>query len=309
MKFEKPALRLEEQADLLLQRGMQGDRDFILQCLASVNYYRLSGYWHPFKQQDDSFTPGADFQVVWQRYLFDRELRLLLMDAIERIEIMLRMQIAYHHAHTHGPFAYITDRSSRPKLTAKEFPEFYTHLLEELSRNKEPFIKHFYSKYGDCHDAPPIWEAAEVMSFGSLVTFYKGTTHSVKKSVASVLGIPDTVMESWLLALNTVRNICAHHSRMWNRELGNKPKIPQKDNYPDWHIPVQIPNDRVFSILTICQYSLNRIAPECRWADRLRRLLTEYPAIPLASMGFPTDWEKCPIWKHNPPQQGADHDS
>ncbi len=310
MKFEKPFLTVEQQADLLLERGMQGDRTLMIERLRVVGYYRLSGYWYPFRKSvvepkeeqegtepDETFVGGTSFETVWRRYAFDRRLRVLVLDAIERFEIALRTQIAAHHCQHHGPFAYALDRTSRPKLKRTVFAEFYAGVLEELGRSKEAFIKHFYEKYGDEHDVPPLWEAAEVLTFGSLVTFYKSTTHNVKQPVASTFGVPDTVMESWLLALNTIRNICAHHSRLWNRELGNKPMIPFAATYPDWHTPVEVRNDRIFGMLTICKHCLNRIAPQSGWADRLVELLADYPDVPLESMGFPENWRECPIWK------------
>lgn len=73
--------------------------------LAMANYYRLSGYWYPFRAVENTFRPGTAFEQIWRRYTFDRHLRLLVMDALERIEITLRTQFAYHHAHSHGPFA------------------------------------------------------------------------------------------------------------------------------------------------------------------------------------------------------------
>src|SRR5947207_4258139 len=101
----------------------------------------------------------------------------MVIDAIERFEVTLRTQLAYHHAHVHGPFGYAVDRTSRPTMNRKDFPEFYFSLLEELARSKEPYIKQFYDAHGDTHDVPPIWEAAEVMSFGCIVTLYRNTTH------------------------------------------------------------------------------------------------------------------------------------
>ena len=111
MKYTKSPLTLEQQADLLLSRGMLGDRALMIDRLAVVNYYRLSGYWHPFRKQgDDAFRPGTTFEAVWDRYVFDRHLRLLVMDAIERIEVAVRTQLAYSLAHRQGdPFAYATD--------------------------------------------------------------------------------------------------------------------------------------------------------------------------------------------------------
>lgn len=298
MKYEKPSLTLDEQVQLLRERGMEGDPGLMAERLAVVSYYRLSGYWFPFRMQDDAFQPGTSFNTIWRRYVFDRQLRLLVMDAIERFEVGLRTQLAYHHSLTFGPFAYATERLSRPKMSRSDFAGFISGLLAEIGRSKEPFIKHFYQKYGEDHDVPPFWEAVEVMSFGAVVTFYKTTTHHVKQSVATAFGVPATVMESWLLALNTIRNICAHHSRLWNRELGNKPMIPHDPDYPDWHLPVQVRNERIFGILTVCKHTLNHIAPQSGWADRLIKLLDGYPDVPLASMGFPENWQQCPIWKH-----------
>jgi len=106
-------------------------------------------------------------------------------------------------------------------------------------------------------------------------------------------GATDTVFQSWLIALNGVRNICAHHGRLWNRELGYKPKIPKKD--ARWHDPVEVANDRVFGVLTVRTLLLTDIAPRSRWPARLRALLSECSEIPLPLMGFPEGWERCPI--------------
>ena len=287
---------MQKQADLIISRGLVGDRELIETRLSSVNYYRLSGYLYPFRNPDDTFKAGTTFEMVWQRYAFDRRLRLLVMDAIERIEIAVRSQLACHHALNHGPFGYSTDAKSLPKLTPEEYQEFIERIQEETGRSKEPFVRHFKSKYGDSHDNLPVWMVIEIMSLGSVLTFYRGAPHQVKKSVASVFGMPDAVFDSWLLTLNTVRNICAHHGRLWNRENGIKPIIPLIRDYPDWHTPIKVENKRVFAILTICQHCLHKIAPQSRWYDRFYQLLLQYPAIPIAEMGFPKNWQKSPLW-------------
>jgi len=297
MRFEKLALTIEEQVELLISRGMTGDAECIANRLAMANYYRLSGYWFPFRTIEDKFRPGTCFETVWRRYTFDRHLRLLVMDALERIEITLRTQLAYHHAHGHGPFAYFDDPLSLPKLNAKDRQKFQSRLLEEIERSREPFMNHFRRTYGSEHPAPPVWCAIEVISFGSLVTLYRNTTRKVKKAVSDVFGVPSEVLESWILALNTVRNLCAHHARLWNKELGVKPRIPLRNHYPQWHEPVAIGPERVFGILSICKHCLDRIAPQSQWPERMQNLLADYPEIPIPEMGFPTNWEDSPIWK------------
>ena len=314
MKYAKPALTLEEQADQLVARGMAGNRDQVIERLRQVSYYRLSGYWFPFRQQDpdgsgyllDDFKPGTTFSEVWECYVFDRRLRLLVFDAIEQIEVAVRSQLANHHAQAFGPFSYATDANALPGCGGKERTAFVQTIQAEVNRSSDAFVKHFRAKYGDHHTYLPVWMAVEIMAFGSVVTFFRGSPHKIKKAIAADFDLPAKVFASWVLTLNTVRNICAHHGRLWNRVIGTAPLIPLQKDYPVWHQPSTIESNRVFAVLTICKWSLDRIAPGSRWADRVHALLAEFPSIPRASMGFPTEWELSPIWSAPaPPASGG----
>ncbi len=295
LKFVKPPLSFEAQADLLIARGMGGDRTEMIRRLAEVNYYRLSGYWYPYRTSDDTFRPGTRFDAIWGRYVFDSRLRLLVMDAIGNIEIAMRAQIAYHHAHAFGPFGYATDSGSLPNL--RDRVPFLARIREEVERSREAFVAHFKTKYGGHHDALPLWMATEVMSFGSALTLYRGCPRNVTEAVADTFSVPNRVLSSWLLCLNAVRNICAHHGRLWNRVLGVKPKIPRQHRHPDWHLPMTIPNDRIFCVLTICKYCLDKVKVQGYWEERLRALLDDSPKIPRRSMGFLSAWDRSPLWQ------------
>ncbi len=242
-------------------------------------------------------TPAHHFDVAWEQYIFDRKLRLLLMDAIERIEVGLRTQFSYHHAHAHGPFGYATDPAALPKLRPDQRVLVLGKIENEVARSKERFVEHFAKKYGDSHNYPPVWMATEVMSFGCVLKLWQASSKSVKNQIALTFGVSDEVLETWFWTLNEVRNICAHHGRLWNRDLGNKPSIPKCKPYPDWHDPSTVPNHRVFVVLTICAYCLTRVAPSSSWQSRVRQLLCAHPNVPLKNMGFPDDWLKSPLWK------------
>ena len=293
MKYEKPALTFDEQADLLIQRGLLSDREELLGRLRSVSYYRLSGYWYPFRRPDDTFGPGTTLDAIWRRYTFDRRFRLVVLEAIERVEVCIRTELVYLLAHAQGPFGYL-DPASLPGLSSDRYTVFLEQLETECSRSREQFLNHFRQKYGDDHPHPPYWMVTELMTFGALLTLFRGSPSNVKKQIASRFGTTDRVFNSWLGALNGVRNICAHHGRLWNRELGYKPMIPTGDVL--WHDPVHVANNRVFGVLTILKYLLSDITPDTHWPARLSELLAEYPEIPLASMGFPGDWQLCPFW-------------
>jgi abortive infection bacteriophage resistance protein len=298
VKYTKPPLSLDQQVDLLLSRGMSGDRGDIRDRLAVVSYYRLSGYWFHRKLPDETFQPGTSFEVVWEQYVFDRKLRLLLMDAIERIEIGLRTLFSYHHAHGHGAFGYAEDASALPKLSAPKRDELLQRIADEVRRaEKERFVRHFQDTYGDQHASLPIWMATEVMSFGSVLSLWQASSKQVKNAVAQRFGVSDEVLRSWLWTLNEIRNVCAHHGRLWNRDLGNKPTIPHIKHHPEWHVPVAIENRRMFAVLTVCAHSLARLAPKSRWQGRLRTLLNEHARVPMKNMGFSENWLESPLWK------------
>jgi len=90
MHYLKAALSFPDQLAQLQQRGLHvTDPDRALHWLRRVSYYRLSAYFLPFKN-GESFRPGTEFNDVAGLYIFDRKLRLLVLDAIERIEVALR---------------------------------------------------------------------------------------------------------------------------------------------------------------------------------------------------------------------------
>jgi abortive infection bacteriophage resistance protein len=293
VEYTKPPLTFEEQADLLLQRGLIADRSTLLARLRSVSYYRLSGYTFPFREGGDTFRSGTTLGEVWTRYTFDRRLRLVVMDAIERVEICVRTELVYCLAHEQGGFGYLS-ADNLPGITKEAHTRFLDELRKEYTRSGETFIKHFRNAYGQAHELPPYWMITELMTFGTLLTLFRGSPNAVKRRIAARFGVADKVLESWLGALNVVMNICAHLARLWNRELGFRPMIPKKD--PRWHRPVEIPDDRIFGILTVLKYLLDDIAPQSGWTARLAALQESYPSVPMRSMGYPEQWESSPVW-------------
>ncbi len=305
MNYGKLALTFEEQADRLLHRGLIADREELITRLAAVNYYRLSGYLYPFRQADDSFKPGTKFETVWRRYVFDRRLRVLILDAIERIEVAVRTKLVYHLSHhilagntePAGAFGYLDQRYFPGFNTAGEFLKWRSKLAMETDRAKsEKFVQHFRSKYGTEHPELPGWMVAELMSFGAMLTMAKNVVPAVSSKVSDDFGFPYQHFISWLQALMVLRNACAHHDRIWNRESGKASK-PQRNKHPLWYQLPTIPNDRTGYLLTICHYWLGLISPTTRWQDRLFTLFDEFPEIPLHPMGLPADWQNHPLWK------------
>ncbi len=200
-----------------------------------------------------------------------------------------------HHAGKYGPFGYRDAKHFRPEFAGADHRRMVDEIDEATSRSREPFVEQYRLKYSS-EPGLPLWMAAEVASFGALFTFYRHLHLPEQKHVAGQLGLPANVLQSWLFCLNYIRNLCAHHSRLWNRELGIRPLIPDRKNAPEWHTPATPDNRRTFAVLTLLRWLLRKIAPQSRWANRLRDLLKIYPDMPLNLAGFPPAWESSPIW-------------
>ena len=217
---------------------MVADRATLIKRLSMVNYYRLSAYWHPFRisnDPNDRLIAGTTLDVVWEHYVFDRQLRLIIIDAIERAEVAVRAQLVNLHALEYGPFGYLL-KSTLPGITIDNHQRLLDRLHTEEKNSRETYVAHYRSKY-DNEIALPLWIACELMTFGNLFTLFTGLKTKHKKTLAKRYGLNVPVFGSWLKTLNQVRNLCAHHARIWNRVYGIQAIIPSRQPNNIWTAP------------------------------------------------------------------------
>ncbi|MCY1029859.1 Abi family protein [Corallococcus sp. BB11-1] len=266
------------------------NRDHALAALGRISYYRLSAYWYPFRNADSSFEPGTTFEKVLELYEFDRRLRLVVLDAIERVEILARTLITYTMGHGHGAFAH-TDPSN---FTAGfSHDAWHQELLKEIGRAKEKFLEHFQTNYVGFPNVP-IWMASEVMSLGTLSKMFKGMQTKDQQEALKSWNVHQSVAESWLHSLSYVRNVCAHHGRLWNRELAIRPLVPKRAT--DWPA---LNNKRIYAILCVLRQLTRSAHGGEAWAGSVRNLLAGMNGKPrwLNSMGVPPQWATQSFWR------------
>jgi len=294
--FSKPALTYEQQVQLLRSRGLViADETAARHCLAHHNYYRLSAFRFPFSDPSDShrFLPGTTFEQLWDLYCFDRALRDLVNRSAKRAEVSSRSRIAYELGHAYGPLAYADASHFKNK---KQHSFTLKKIDAEIKRSKEDFILHFRHTHG--MSRPPIWAACEVMSFGNVSTLYSIIRHDRdKKRIALTYGLSIGDFGSLLHHIAYVRNLCAHHSRLWNRRFTITVSLPKKHPAPVV-ASLNPPEDRrIYNTLVLLAHVMNTVQPGNRWAAHVRQLI-ENQAFPVANhMGFPHDWQARPIWK------------
>jgi len=299
--FQKDPFTVAAQIDQLLDRGLIiDDKAQAMHLLSHISYYRLAGYWWPMQSDKKAhfFKPNSKFSDVVALYNFDRELRLLLFDVIEKIEISLRTKLIYHLSHEFDAWWFqntslFTDTSALIKtLSAIE---------EEVERSKDIFIKEHKKKHPDDLRFPPAWKTLELTSFGNLSKFYgnlKNTITSKDKIAEEYNTANHTYLKSWLQSIAQIRNYCAHHSRLWNRNLPGRPKLLSKPPAA-WimNVPKESEFEKLYIHLSCMKYILNVVQPENQFTSRLNNLLNKYPSVDPNALGMKPDWQNEPLWK------------
>lgn len=315
MKAEKHWKSFAEQLGLLEQRGLQVDnRPAALDYLERIGYYRLSGYWYSFRElaksqpsastgryhRLDEFIPNSHFRDAVQIYVFDKKLRLLALDALERIELAVRVDVAHllgaqdSHAHEnpdmfHGNFAKKTNH--RGKTEHQAWLEKYRSHVHRARR--EPFVEHYMNKYGRL----PVWVAVEIWDFGLLSKIYAGMQYKHKEQIAAKYCVQSgKEFAGWLRGLNFIRNVAAHHSRLWNINVLERASLPEDQSY--WQ---DLNNARPFFYFCLMQRLMTVICPNSKWAERFSTLLKEFPntesgAVSLADFGLPESGQAEDLW-------------
>lgn len=236
-------------------------------------------------------------------YCFDRKMRSIILGELEKIEIAIRAKMVYTLSHEIDPFWYLASNNFR---NVEKFARSINKMSSEIRRSDEDFINTFQEKYNNT--LPPSWISFEVSSFGTLSMLYSNLVNSKgKKAIANHFGLNERLFESWIHTLVYIRNVCAHHSRLWNKELQISPQLPKTINkksgnpYPfpskDWIDVSSINSKRLYMSLSIACYFLQTINPKHTFKSKLIQLFNDYPSVNLGAMDFPLNWQNQPLWK------------
>lgn len=294
----KPHKEYEEQLELLLSRGMAiGDKARVIRKLTQVGYYRLSGFWYisriirtsdkGLSYRTDDFLPGTSFEQAYDLYLYDKKIRMLMMNALERLEIHIRSVIA-HEVGRHDPLAYRKKEFINQRFlsgTVSRFDDWLTAQDKKIANSRDECIQWHRNENKEI----PFWVAVETWDFGQMSRYYAMLNGGMQGKVIRRFGIDNKVtFAKWLTCLNLIRNRCAHHSRIWNR---THPPVPIPDNH--FFSPLGLnanANERLYSAICIIWYLVKMIGPSSTWIRQVADLIDSKPSLPGCSfeaMGLP----------------------
>ena len=225
-------------------------------------------------------------------YKFDRELRKLIISELEKIEVAVRSKMACILSTAHHSF-WIEDASlfTNPQVHQSTLDK----IREEFDRSDEEFIIAFKSKYSN--PFPPSFILLEITSFGALSRLYDNLKPGKsRKDIAEKFGLSDRVFASWLHSFVYIRNVCAHHARIWNRWLRVQPLFP-KNVANVWLTGKTTGNNNLYYALSMIIYFLNTVNPKHSFKQKLNDLFEKYPNVDKRAMGFPANWQTEPLWQ------------
>lgn len=294
MKYGKAPLTFEQQVERLAARGLGvADITPATEFLGRVNYYRFSAYCLPFEKNRHQFSDGVSFNDIVNLYEFDYRLRLVMNMALEHIEVFVRTRLAYMLAHKYGPFGH---EDAANFFSGFDHAEFVSILRRETAHSHEVFVSHHKATY-DEYPMLPIWVAVEIMSFGCVSTLIaKGLKKDDLIELSALFGLHSKVFCSWLHTLSYIRNICAHHSRLWNRTLSLPVVLPKHEHWKGF-------NQHKMGTLIMAVNLMARYSCEdhhyTAWRNMLENLLSVPPKVRHfhLSIGLPENWKDNPLWK------------
>lgn len=316
MASTKPFTDIAGQVSILQARGMSIDPTDASQWLSNVGYYRLSGYWYNYRELDsdgkplDQFRTGTSFTDATALYEFDRKLRTLLHDAIERVEVGLRSHLSYHVGRI-DPLAHERAVNFRPTFDHASWLAVARRRIDRARSHSEP-IRHHLERY---RGSVPIWVLTEVLDFADLSKLYEGLPSRSQWAIAESLGVHIDLSQlsrrqqakakkahpliRWFEHLSILRNSCAHHARIWNRSFtpvatAALRTIPTLTSLPSGQ------SERVYGALALISFLLGTLAPGSSWNQKLRALVDDdFESInghAAAELGFPDEWKQQDIW-------------
>jgi abortive infection bacteriophage resistance protein len=293
--FDKPPFSYLQQLEQLQERGLKiPNVEKATHLLESISYYRLSGYWYPLlaDKENHTFKESATFDTAFNLYCFDRELRVLIIQELEKIEVSIRAKMIYLLSHQNGAFWY--QDANLFKNEIKHSNDLIS-LDKEYKRSDADFIVAFRSKYSN--PLPPSWMLLELTSFGTLSSLFSNLKPTrTKRNIANYFGLNENTFASWMHSIVYIRNVCAHHSRLWNRVMSIQPIKPIATR-KTWLIDSAVANNKTYFILSMILYLLQTINPNNSFSQRFQTLLAKYHNVDTKAMGFPSNWKEENLWK------------
>ncbi|NLK63127.1 MAG: Abi family protein [Fusobacteria bacterium] len=269
-----------QQIDILISRNIIiNDKSFAIEILKNINYYRMIGYMLTYKSNDK--YENITIENIYKLYNFDKKLRNLIFSLVENIEISFRAQISYFFSNKYGALGYLESNNFKNKKYHQDMVKKINTLTD---RSREKFIEHHKDKYNNRY---PMWVIVELMSFGDLSKLFNNLLDEDKNQLSKEYYlIKGEYISSWLHSICNIRNICAHHGRLYNRELKISPQLFKNDK------KIGIDNRTLFGNIYVIKKLLKNNVEWKDFVKKLEDIINNNDIIDIKYLGFLENWKE-----------------
>jgi len=274
--FPHPLLNNVQQLENLKSKWLSIDLDegFILHFLEHHSYFHFMQYFFPFWERKDwkmQFKSWVNFSAIYESYIFDYELRILLFSQIILIENSFKNIFCQESCILYGNTwwtgsIYYKDEKVYANIVLPYIQDIHN------GNSKHDAIDLYTKKYTD-PKYPPFWNMLEVFTFWHVTKIYKIFSDSrVKKVVSKKYGLHDEKFANWMKILVDIRNVCCHHNKLiWvNFKIADVDKI-------EWRLSWS--KEWLHHACTIVDYLLGYCHPNNNFRNLLRELINKYPKV------------------------------
>jgi abortive infection bacteriophage resistance protein len=306
MIYEKKPLTIQQQIAKLKQRGLViSNQKTAENYLSNISYYRLRAYTFPFQdntpESDHEFLKdNINFEDIIALYCFDRRLRALIFNALEKIEVALRTKLTYEYSIETNDSHWFTNKALY--FNQDKFDGIMEKITEDVIRSNEDFVRHYQQKYTS-PTLPPSWMTLETLSFGNISKMMANldAKSQTYRRISTAFGLPNSlILENWIYSFSVLRNYCAHHSRIYNRRFHVEMKLPYNTTFPFINRKdlAEIHSNKLFAVLSCIQYIIKIISPESDFKNALIKAIADGGnLLNIKEMGFPKNWQTFDVWK------------
>ncbi|MDR6712307.1 abortive infection bacteriophage resistance protein [Pseudomonas hunanensis] len=285
--FAKNARTPQALLEKLKSQGLiVSNESLALKYIAFVGHFRLEGYWYQMQDRvSKMFLPNTTFEKIFERYECDREIRAILMESAERLEVAVRSVICNLLSLKYSPHWYLKSEIFAPK-GRNGIGQMLSKIESEVERaSARLYIKAYYDSYEDPY-LPPSWAMSECVTLGTWSKIFAMLRDPAdRRMISSKFGITQVeVFESWLHTLTVLRNMAAHHDRFIDVKIGVSPTNLKRKNikFTD--------NKTVYASLTVVHVLLRAIGFDGTFKDRLALMEDRYGVSHFQRLGFPEHW-------------------
>lgn len=225
---EKECKSYRQQLNLLRSRGMsigkgtQGSR--VIRILERENYYNIiNGYKdlflavHGTATVQEMYKPGTTFDEVYALYNFDRNIRVIYLRYLLKVEHSFKTVISHEFSSKYGHKNYLRtenfDNSTETNIRAaiKLIGDIQQEIARQM-KNGHHVVIHYMTDHGYI----PLWVLVNVLTFGKIEYFYNALKPVDKQQISRQFGLTPEVLYTFLDNLDIARNKCAHDERFFD---------------------------------------------------------------------------------------------